>query len=188
MDLGISGKIAVVCASSKGLGRGCALALAEAGVDLVLNARGAEALENTAQEIRVRYNVNVQTVAADITTQDGQDSVLDAAGMPDILVNNAGGPPPGMWSDWQRDDFLAALDANMLTPIALMTRVLPSMIEKKMGSCRQYYISIREGPHCGTWSVQLCSRRTDRLCGRDSTASCAAWREYQQSSSRGSCN
>ena len=88
MDLGISGKLAVVCASSKGLGRGCALALAEAGVDLVLNARGAEALENTAQEIRVRYNVNVQTVAADITTQDGQDSVLDAAGMPDILVNN----------------------------------------------------------------------------------------------------
>ena len=133
MDLGISGKLAVVCASSKGLEGGSALALADAGVDLVLNARGAEALENTAQEIRVRYNVNVQTVAADITTQDGQDSVLDAAGMPDILVNNAGGPPPGMWSDWQRDDFLAALDANMLTPIALMTRVLPSMIEKKWG-------------------------------------------------------
>jgi len=76
MDLGISGKLAVVCASSKGLGRGCALALAEAGVDLVLNARGAEALENTAQEIRVRYNVNVQTVAADIATQDGQDLSL----------------------------------------------------------------------------------------------------------------
>lgn len=94
MDLGISGKRALVCASSKGLGRGCAEALAEAGVNLVLNARGAEALEETATAIRDAYGVDVVTVAADISTAEGQAKVLDAAGQIDILVNNAGGPPP----------------------------------------------------------------------------------------------
>ncbi len=133
MDLGISGKRALVCASSKGLGRGCADALAEAGVDLVMNARGSEALEAAAAEIRAKYGVNVVTVAADVTTQDGQDAVLKEAQGVDILVTNAGGPPPGMWSDWDRDDFVAALDANMLTPIALMKALLPGMIDKGWG-------------------------------------------------------
>lgn len=133
MDLGIRGKRALVCASSKGLGRGCAEALAEAGVDLVLNARGAEALDATAQAIRDRYQVQVTTVAADITSEDGRARVLDAAGEIDILVTNAGGPPPGMWQDWTRDDFIAALDANMLTPIALMTALMPPMIERGWG-------------------------------------------------------
>jgi len=133
MDLGIAGKRAIVCASSKGLGRGCAMALADAGVDLILNARGADALEKTAQDIRDRHNVNVTTVAADITTDDGRAEVLEAAGDIDILVNNAGGPPPGFWSDWEREDFIAALDANMLAPIAMMKAVLPGMIERKWG-------------------------------------------------------
>ncbi|WP_375256827.1 SDR family oxidoreductase [Citreimonas sp.] len=133
MDLGIRGKRALVCASSKGLGRGCAEALAEAGVDLVLNARGAEALDATAQAIRDRHQVQVTTVAADITSEDGRARVLDAAGEIDILVTNAGGPPPGMWQDWTRDDFIAALDANMLTPIALMTALMPPMIERGWG-------------------------------------------------------
>ncbi len=133
MDLGIKGKRGLVCASSKGLGKGCALALAEAGVDLVLNARGAEALDATADEIRSRYQVSVTTVAADITTDEGRAAVLEAAGDLDILVNNAGGPPPGMWSDWERDDFIKALDANMLTPIALMKAVLPGMMERGWG-------------------------------------------------------
>ncbi|MCZ8336186.1 MAG: SDR family oxidoreductase [Rhodobacteraceae bacterium] len=133
MDLGIRGKRALVCASSKGLGRGCAEALAEAGVDLVLNARGAEALEARAAAIRARHNVNVLTVAADITTDAGRAAVLEAAGAVDILVTNAGGPPPGMWSDWTRDDFIRALDANMLTPIALMQALLPGMIERGWG-------------------------------------------------------
>lgn len=133
MDLGISGKRAIVCASSKGLGRGCAMALAGAGVDLVLNARGAEALEKTAQEIRDRHNVNVTTVAADITTEEGRASVLEAAGDIDILVNNAGGPPPGFWTDWEREDFIKALDANMLAPIAMMKALLPDMIDRKWG-------------------------------------------------------
>ncbi len=133
MDLGIKGKRGLVCASSKGLGKGCAEALAEAGVELTLNARGAEALEETAEAIRSKYGVSVTTVAADITTNEGRAEVLDAAGDLDILVNNAGGPPPGMWTDWEREDFIKALDANMLTPIALMKAVVPGMMERGWG-------------------------------------------------------
>ncbi|MGR3757090.1 MAG: SDR family oxidoreductase [Tranquillimonas sp.] len=133
MDLGIKGKRALVTASSKGLGLGCARALAEAGVDLVMNARGEEALEAAAQAIREDFGVTVQTVACDVTTGDGQRQVLDAAGQIDILVTNAGGPPPGMWSDWTREDFIRALDANMLTPIALMKASLPSMMDRGWG-------------------------------------------------------
>ncbi len=133
MDLGIKGKRALVCASSKGLGRGVAEALAAAGVDLVLNARGAQALEATAAAIRSAHQVNVMTVAADITSDAGRAQVLAAAGKVDILVTNAGGPPPGIWSDWTRDDFIKALDANMLTPIALMTALLPGMIDRGWG-------------------------------------------------------
>jgi len=133
MGLGIKGKRGLVCASSKGLGKGCAAALAEAGVDLVLNARGADALEATADAIRSSYGVRVTAVAADITTEDGRAKVLEAAGDLDILVNNAGGPPPGMWTDWEREDFIKALDANMLTPIALMKAILPGMMERGWG-------------------------------------------------------
>jgi 3-oxoacyl-[acyl-carrier protein] reductase len=133
MDLGIKGKRALVCASSKGLGRGCAEALAAEGVNLVLNARGAETLEATAQNIRDTYGVEVTAVAADITTEEGRRAVLDQAGEIDILVNNAGGPPPGLWSDWAREDFLKALDANMLAPIALMTELMPKMIDRGWG-------------------------------------------------------
>ncbi|MEO0924171.1 MAG: SDR family NAD(P)-dependent oxidoreductase, partial [Pseudomonadota bacterium] len=133
MDLGIKGKRALVCASSKGLGLGCARALAEAGVDLVMNARGSEALEAAAEAIRSDFGVEVQTVATDVTAEAGQAELLAAAGAADILVNNAGGPPPGMWSDWDRDDFIVALDANMLTPIALMKALLPGMMERGWG-------------------------------------------------------
>ncbi len=133
MDLGIKGKRALVCASSKGLGLGCARALAEAGVDLVMNARGSDALEAAAEDIRAEFGVEVTTVAADVATPEGQAAVLDAAEGVDILVNNAGGPPPGMWHDWDRDDFIKALDANMLAPIALMKALLPGMIEKGWG-------------------------------------------------------
>lgn len=133
MDLGLKGKRALVCASSKGLGLGCARALAEAGVDLVMNARGAEALEVAAQAIRDEFGVKVTTVACDVTTQEGQAKVIEAAGAADILVNNAGGPPPGMWTDWEREDFIKALDANMLTPIALIKALVPGMMERGWG-------------------------------------------------------
>ena len=133
MDLGIKGRTAVVTASSKGLGLGCARALAEAGVNLVMNARGAEALATAAAAIRSDFGVEVTEVPADITTPEGQKAVIEAAGEADILVTNAGGPPPGMWSDWDRDDFIKALDANMLTPIALMKALLPGMCERGWG-------------------------------------------------------
>ncbi len=133
MDLGIRGKRALVCASSKGLGLGCARALAEAGVDLVMNARGAEALEAAAAAIRDAFGVEVTTVAADITSEEGRAAVLDAVGAVDILVTNAGGPPPGMWTDWDRADFIAALDANMLAPIALIKALVPGMMARGWG-------------------------------------------------------
>lgn len=133
MDLGIKGKRALVCASSKGLGRGCAESLAAAGVSLVLNGRNVDTLNETAQHIRDTYGMQVDAVAADVATEDGRAALLAAAGDVDILVNNAGGPPPGMWSDWDRDDFIAALDANMLAPIALMKAVLPGMMDRGWG-------------------------------------------------------
>ncbi len=133
MDLGIAGKTAIVCAASKGLGRGCAEALAEAGVDLIINARTEGPLRQTAGEIAKKYGVKVTPVACDITIAKGQAMVLAACPNPDILVNNAGGPPPGMWSDWEREDFIKALDANMLTPIMLMKAVLPGMMERGWG-------------------------------------------------------
>lgn len=133
MDLGLRGRRAIVCAASKGLGRGCADALAAEGVDLVLNARGAGALEATAADLRARHGVAVTTIAADITDPDGRARVLAAGGEADILVTNAGGPPPGVWSDWGREDFLRAIDANMLTPIALMQALLPGMIARGWG-------------------------------------------------------
>ncbi len=133
MDLGISGKRALVCAASKGLGKGCAWALAEAGVDLVINARGSDVLKETAREISGRFGVKVNYVAADITSPTGRAAVLEVASDIDILVTNAGGPPPGVWSDWSRDDFIAALDANMLSPIALMQALMPAMITKGWG-------------------------------------------------------
>lgn len=133
MDLGIKGKRALVCASSKGLGLGCAQSLADAGVSLVMNARGADALEASAADIRDTFGVDVTTVACDVTTPEGQAQVLAATGQVDILVTNAGGPPPGIWSDWDREDFIKALDANMLTPIALMKAVLPGMMERGWG-------------------------------------------------------
>ena len=114
MDMGIKGKTALICGSSKGLGRGCAEALAAEGVNLVMNARTSSILERTAEKIRKTYKVEVKTIACDVTTVDGQNKVFDTISNLDILVTNAGGPPPGMWHDWEQEDFLAALNANML--------------------------------------------------------------------------
>lgn len=133
MDLGIKGKKALVCASSKGLGLGCAEHLAAAGVDLVMNARGTEALKASAARLRDEYGVNIVTVAADVATEEGQAAVIKAAQGVDILVNNAGGPPPGMWTDWDREDFIKALDANMLAPIALIKALVPDMMNRGWG-------------------------------------------------------
>jgi 3-oxoacyl-[acyl-carrier protein] reductase len=133
MDLGIKGRNALVCAASKGLGKGCAMALAREGVNLVITARGREALEATAEEIRKSSGAKVVAVAGDITTAEGRAQALAACPNPDILVNNAGGPPPGDFRNWQREDWLKAIDANMLTPIELIKATLDGMIARKFG-------------------------------------------------------
>jgi 3-oxoacyl-[acyl-carrier protein] reductase len=133
MDLGIKGKTALVCAASKGLGKGCAMALAREGVNVVITARGKEALEATAEEIRKATGVSVAAVAGDITTPEGRAAALKACPQPDILVNNAGGPPPGDFRSWTRDDWIKALDGNMLTPIELIKSVIDGMIGRKFG-------------------------------------------------------
>ena len=133
MDMGIKGKTALICGSSKGLGRGCAEALAAEGVNLVMNARTSSNLERTAEQIRKTYKVEVETIACDVTTVDGQNKVFDTISNLDILVTNAGGPPPGMWHDWEQEDFLAALNANMLTPISFIKAYLPGMIAQGWG-------------------------------------------------------
>jgi 3-oxoacyl-[acyl-carrier protein] reductase len=133
MDLGIAGKRALVCAASKGLGKGCAAALAREGVDVTITARGAEALEATAEEIRNESGVTVVPVVGDITTTEGRAAALAACPDPDILVNNAGGPPPGDFRDWTRDDWIKALDANMLTAIELIKATVDGMIERRFG-------------------------------------------------------
>ena len=133
MDLGIKSKNALVCAASKGLGKGCAMALAREGVNLVITARGKEALEATAEEIRKATGAKVVTVAGDITTEEGRKAALAACPGVDILVNNAGGPPPGDFRSWTREDWMKAVDANMLTPIELIKATIDGMISRKFG-------------------------------------------------------
>lgn len=133
MDLGIRGRTALVCAASKGLGRGCAAALAREGVDLVIVARGRDALEATAAELRSRCGVTVTAVAADVTTDAGRAAALAACPAPDIVVNNAGGPPPGDFRDWDRDAWVKALEANMIAPILIMRAVVDGMIARRFG-------------------------------------------------------
>src|SRR5215469_7334080 len=133
MDLGLSGKKAIVCAASKGLGRAVALALAREGVDLVINARSQDALKATAGQISGKTGVNVIPIAADITTEEGRQAVLAACPNPDILINNAGGPPPGDFRQVTREDWIRAADANMLTPIFLIRAVVDGMVERGFG-------------------------------------------------------
>ncbi len=134
MDFGIAGRWALVCAASKGLGKGCAQALAGEGVNLVVTARGADALEATARELRaIRAGIEVRAVAGDIATPQGRAAALAACPQVDILVNNAGGPPPGDFRDWDRDAWIRALDANMLAPIELMKAVIDPMMSRSFG-------------------------------------------------------
>ena len=131
MDMGLHGRTALVCAASKGLGRACAMALAREGVSVTITARTAETLERTAAEIRTATGATVTAVPGDITTEAGRAAALAACPQPDILVNNAGGPPPGDFRDWEREDWVRALDANMLTPIALIKAVVDGMIDRR---------------------------------------------------------
>lgn len=133
MDLGIEGKWALVCAASKGLGKGCARALVAEGVNVVITARGADALEATAAELRALGRGQVRAVAGDITTPEGRAAALAACPQVDILVNNAGGPPPGDFRQWTREDWIRAVDANMLTPIELIKATVDGMMSRGFG-------------------------------------------------------
>src|SRR6188472_4423765 len=133
MDLGIRGRTALVTAGSKGLGKGCAVSLAREGVSLVITARGKEALEATAEEIRKATGAKVVAIAGDITTAEGRAAALAACASPDILINNAGGPPPGDFRDWDREAWIKAVDANMLTPIELIKATVDGMAERGFG-------------------------------------------------------
>lgn len=133
MDLGIRGRNALVCAASKGLGRACAMSLAREGADVTITARGREALEQAAADIRSATGAKVTAVAGDITTPEGRAAALAACPQPDILVNNAGGPPPGDFRDWSRDDWIKAVDANMLAPIELIRATVDGMIARRFG-------------------------------------------------------
>ena len=133
MDLGIGGRRALICGASKGLGRACALSLAREGVHVTITARGEEVLEAAAKDIRNETGAEVSAVVGDITTPEGRAAALAAIPDPDILVTNAGGPPPGDFRDWARDDWVKALDANMLTPIELIRATVDDMIARRFG-------------------------------------------------------
>lgn len=133
MDLGLVGKKALVCAASQGLGKACAMSLAREGVALTITARTRDTLEATADEIRRETGAEVVTVVGDITTEAGRATALAACPTPDILVNNAGGPPPGDFRDWNREVWIKALDANMLTPIELIKATVDGMMERRFG-------------------------------------------------------
>jgi 3-oxoacyl-[acyl-carrier protein] reductase len=133
MDLGISGRKAIVCGASAGLGRGVAVALAIEGVQVLIAARNPERLEAAAKEIGEETGNTPRWVAADVTTEAGRASLLEACPQPDILINNAGGPPPGDFRTWSREDWIRALDANMLSAIDLIRRTIDGMIERRFG-------------------------------------------------------
>ena len=133
MDYGIRGRKAIVCAASQGLGKGCALALAGEGVDVTIIARGADALQATAQEIRAATGVQVTAIAGDVTSAEGRAALLAACPQPDILVNNAGGPPIGDFRDWDEAIWQKAVNDNMITPIMLMRAVVDGMIARRFG-------------------------------------------------------
>jgi 3-oxoacyl-[acyl-carrier protein] reductase len=133
MDLGIAGRRALVCASSKGLGLACATALAQEGCEVTLNGRDAQALEHAAQALRERTGATVSTIQADLNTLEGRERIVAACPDPDILVNNNAGPPPGDWASFKHEDWLAALESNMLAPIALIQAFVPGMRARKFG-------------------------------------------------------
>jgi 3-oxoacyl-[acyl-carrier protein] reductase len=180
MDLGIAGKWALVCAASKGLGKGCAQAFVREGVHVVITARGAQALEATAAELRaLNPAVQVHAVVGDIATPQGRTAALAAAPQVDILVNNAGGPPPGDFRDWDRDAWIAALDANMLAPIELMKATVDAMAARGFGRVVNItsgavkapidILGLSNGARSGLTGFVAGLARQQRLAGRNVT-------------------
>jgi 3-oxoacyl-[acyl-carrier protein] reductase len=180
MELGIAGRWALVCASSKGLGKGCAKALVREGAHVVLTARGDEALQATAAELRaLAPGVEVRAVAGDITTAEGRAAALAACPQVDILVNNAGGPPPGDFRQWDRETWIKALDANMLTPIELIKATVDAMAERGFGRIVNItsgavkapidILGLSNGARSGLTGFVAGLARQSRLAGRNVT-------------------
>jgi len=147
MDLGISGRRAIVCASSRGLGRACAEALAAEGVEVFVNGRDAEQLEATAAAIRSSSGAKVTAVVADIDTDEGRSRLLAACPQPDILVNNNAGPAPGRFEDWDHARWLAALEANLLAPVLLIRGVIGGMRARRFGRIVNVTSAMVKAPH-----------------------------------------
>lgn len=147
MDLGIRGRRALVCASSGGLGRACAHALAAEGVDVVMNGRSAEKLAAAAEAVRRATSVNVTEVVADLNTEEGRAKLVAACPDPDILVNNNGGPPPGRFEDWDHARWLAALESNLLAPVLILRAVLPGMRARRFGRVVNVTSAMVKAPH-----------------------------------------
>jgi 3-oxoacyl-[acyl-carrier protein] reductase len=180
MDLGIAGKRALVCAASKGLGRGCAEALAREGVDVTICARTEADVKRAADEIGASAGRRVAWVACDITTPAGRAAALAACPSPDILVTNAGGPPPGDFRDWDRDAWIKALDANMLTPIELIKATVDGMIARKFGRIVNITSGAVKAPIDVLGAVERRAQRPHRVRRRARAQGRAARRHDQQ--------
>jgi 3-oxoacyl-[acyl-carrier protein] reductase len=147
MDLGLTGRTAIVCASSRGLGKACARALAAEGVAVVINGRDAERLAATAEEIRAATGASVTAIAADVGTDEGRKSLLAACPGPDILVNNNGGPPPGRFEDWDHAAWLGALESNLLAPVLMIRAVIGGMRARRDGRIVNVTSAMVKSPH-----------------------------------------
>src|SRR5712675_1230116 len=173
MDLGLKGRTAIVCAASQGLGKASAMALAREGVTLFIAARRGDVLESAADEIASATGNRPKTVIADVTTKEGRDAILAACPAPDILVNNAGGPPPGDFRKFEREDWIKALDGNMLAPIALIKATLDGMIAHKFGRI------VNVTSHAMKAPVAILA-----LCRRIGAPCRSCWRENDRPSAR----
>jgi 3-oxoacyl-[acyl-carrier protein] reductase len=147
MDLGIAGRRALVCASSAGLGRACARALAAEGVAVVMNGRDPARLEASAEAIRRETGAQVSAVVADLNTEAGRERLLAACPDPDILVNNNAGPPPGRFEDWDHARWLAALEANLLAPVLMIRGVIGGMRARRFGRIVNITSAMVKAPH-----------------------------------------
>src|SRR5580692_10310785 len=183
MDLDIRGRKAIVCASSQGLGKACALALAEAGVAVVINARNRAQLESTADEIRKATGVEVIPVAADVSTPQGQEALLAACPAPDILVNNNGGPPYRDFRELDREALLAGVTMNMVTPIELVQRVIDGMAARRFGRIVNITSQSVKMPISGL-DLSSGARRPHGLPGRRCPERDRQERHHQQPSAR----
>ena len=147
MDLGVNGKKAIVCASSKGLGKACAKALMEEGVSVVINARGEEQLSETYKELSKIDKDRVSMVVADLNTEEGREKIVETCPDADILINNNNGPPPVNFLDTDKDAWLEALESNMLAAIFMIQALLPGMKQRKFGRIINITSAMVKSPH-----------------------------------------